>query len=138
MFKKLQDAKGFTLIELLVVIAIIGILAVLIILNLSTARKKARDAQRKSNLSEMQVALENYNDDNSNYPTGNSNSAISGGYFSKTGIMGTYLSKDVKDPQTAKTYTYVSIGSGSGYKMCATPEIESNRNDGVLYCVSMN
>jgi len=61
--------KAFTLIELLVVITIIGILAGLIIVNVSKARAKARDAERKSDISAIAVALELYYDDNGEYPS---------------------------------------------------------------------
>ena len=54
--------KGFTLIELLVVVAIIGLLASVILASLNTARGKARDAQRESNLQNIQIALEMYYD----------------------------------------------------------------------------
>lgn len=50
---------GFTLIELLIVIAIIGILATFVMLNLNAPRK-ARDAQRKSDLKQYQAALVGY------------------------------------------------------------------------------
>ena len=60
--------KGFTLIELLVVIAIIGILAALIVVNLSKARVKARDAKRMSDVRELSTAVAMYVDDNGTAP----------------------------------------------------------------------
>lgn len=50
--------KGFTLIELLVVIAIIGLLSTLAVISLSTARGKARDAQRLSDVRQMGTAID--------------------------------------------------------------------------------
>jgi prepilin-type N-terminal cleavage/methylation domain-containing protein len=62
--------KGFTLVELLVVIAIIGILATLVLLQLGTARARARDTQRISHINQLRTALEQYYEDNGgNYPT---------------------------------------------------------------------
>jgi prepilin-type N-terminal cleavage/methylation domain-containing protein len=56
----ISEQRGFTLIELLVVIAIIGMLASVVLASLSGARSKARDARRKSDLHNMQIALELY------------------------------------------------------------------------------
>ena len=61
-------SKGFTLIELLVVVAIIGILATVIISSLSSARERARDAKRLSDVKTIQTALEIYYLDNGRYP----------------------------------------------------------------------
>jgi len=66
--KKLSSQKGFTLLELLVVIVVIGILALLVIPNLTSAPKKARDIQRKTDLRAVQKALEEYYVSNSAYP----------------------------------------------------------------------
>lgn len=60
--------KGFTLIELLVVMFIIGLLASLVIVNVSSSRKTARDTKRMSDLKTIQGALEMYNNKNGSYP----------------------------------------------------------------------
>jgi general secretion pathway protein G len=55
-----MTSKGFTLIELLVVIAIIGTLSALLLPNFMGARERARDTQRKSDVKQIQKALELY------------------------------------------------------------------------------
>jgi len=66
MFKKISEA--FTLIELLVVISIIGILATLLVANFNAVRARARDAQRKSDVRNIQTALRLYYNDTKRYP----------------------------------------------------------------------
>lgn len=60
----ISSSRGFTLIELLVVIAIIGTLASIVLASLDSARSKGRDANRISQLKQVQTALELYYDDN--------------------------------------------------------------------------
>ena len=62
---KIQNSKfkiqnGFTLLELLVVISIIAILVTVGLTSFSTAQRKGRDAKRKSDVKEVQSALEQY------------------------------------------------------------------------------
>jgi prepilin-type N-terminal cleavage/methylation domain-containing protein len=54
--------KGFTLIELLVVIAIIGLLASIVIVNVNSARTKAKDATVKGNMDHIRITAEMYFD----------------------------------------------------------------------------
>ncbi len=104
--------KGFTLIELLVVIAIIGILATIGLVALNGAREKARDATRKSDLSQVKTALVLYADDNNSaYPTGPDDSVTGDGIFDTTEtnnpIYNAYISTAVEDPQNSGNYKYV-------------------------------
>lgn len=65
----MKRKKGFTLIELLVVISIISLLSSIVLASLNTARSKARDAQRQSDLAQIQNALELYYDKYGYYPS---------------------------------------------------------------------
>jgi len=64
-----KKPSGFTLIELLVVISIIGMLSSIVLASLNTARAKARDARRISDLSQIALAMEFFYDSQGRYPT---------------------------------------------------------------------
>ena len=99
-FSKQGRTKGFTLIELLVVIAIIGILASIITVSLQSSRAKGRDAKRISDIRTVQLALEEYYNDNGYYPA-----ALSS-------ISPTYIAAVPKDPKDNSTsYLYSSYNS---------------------------
>lgn len=118
--------QGFTLIELLVVIAIIGLLSTLAVVALGSARVKARDSKRLSDLKQLQTALELYYTDQNAYPTGSAIGLGVGNYaclnssgWAATGCTSAYMEQVPKDPQTG-TYTYTS--ATSSYSISATLE----------------
>jgi len=98
--------KAFTLIELLVVIAIIGMLSALLLPNYMGARERARDSQRKSDLKQMQKALEMYRQDFSYYPADNTFIVNNlNGEWKDTTSGSVYLNKVPSDPMD-KDYRY--------------------------------
>ena len=61
-------SRGFTIIELLVVIAIVGILAAIVTANMSGGGARGRDAERKSDLRNLQSSIEAYKQRHGQYP----------------------------------------------------------------------
>ena len=73
--------QAFTLIELLVVIAIIGILASLLLPALAKAKAKANKVKSKSNLKQVQNALNMWSDDNDGVTPGYKEKSHNSGHF---------------------------------------------------------
>lgn len=126
--------RGFTLIELLIVIGIIAILAGFILATYGPAKQRARDTQRISDISQIQVALESYFEDPINgnqypptlvqvpassngqglpcHPVTGSDSNTAPGLRCLTSTSQTnsepYLPSIPTDPQTGLNYDYYS------------------------------
>lgn len=60
--------NSFTLIELLVVVAVIGLLASVVLVSMKGARAKARDAQRKQDINQIEKALLLYWNEHEQFP----------------------------------------------------------------------
>lgn len=121
--KKLN--KGFTLIELLIVVAIIGILASLLMANFVGVRQRGRDAQRKSDLRQIQSAFELYRADSGDYPTSLGSSIISA-----DGLT-TYMKKVPVDSQ-GDEYFYGTDSTGYCLRACLenTGDPDRDENNG--------
>lgn len=116
--------KGFTLIELLVVVSLIGILATLVVANMNSARERARDATRKSDLRNIQTALRLYYNDNVGYAPLAEMTAAWGGAWAKNGV--TYMNLLPKDPLSpAQDYVYTFVDSDD-YLLSACLENKSD------------
>ncbi len=100
--KFLKNKKGgFTLIELLVVVAIIGILSSVVLASLNSARVKARDAKRATEVHQLKSALELYYiDNNGTYPSVTCDNC-GAGISSLAGPLASYIPSVPDDPQGA-------------------------------------
>ncbi len=131
-----MNKKGFTLIELLVVIAIIGLLSTLAVVALGSARVKARDSKRLSDLKQIQTALELYYTDQNTYPAGDnavlgstSIACLGTGGFGAVGCTSPYIGQIPADPGTGQ-YIYTA-GTGT-YTITATLEGTVNGMTGAI------
>ncbi len=125
----MRSNKGFTLIELLVVIAIIGMLASIVMVSLSGAKSKSRDAKRQADMKSIQLALSLYYNDNGFYPK---NIYSTSGVAPSNGLAPTYLPSMPVDPNataactssaTASCYKYIAYGSGPNCNNNTTPPV---------------
>lgn len=123
-----NSRKGFTLIELLIVIVIIGILTTLLATNFIGARQRARDAKRKSELLQIQSALELYRADAGRYPNTDEfpQCGSAGGAFQGPSGGTTYMQIVPCDPLTGVSYVYQ--GDGSTYSVYACLENVSDKD----------
>jgi prepilin-type N-terminal cleavage/methylation domain-containing protein len=96
--------RAFTLLELLVVVAIIGIIAAIVYPNISGSRGKARDAQRISDLGQLQFALQLYYDRCGQYPNSLGTGTSVG---CPTGVtLDSFIAQIPTVPQTGAGYDY--------------------------------
>ena len=140
--------KGFTLIELLVVVAIIGLLSSVVLASLNTARSKARDARRLSDIKQLQIAIEMYYDSNGFYPGGVGNGQLS----ALNVLVPNYISKVSNDPLNTgttpdwnwinqNTYYYWqtgNVGTCGPYGYTLWYRLENNSNGNANACVRLD
>ena len=107
-----KEERSFTLIELLIVVAIIGILAALIVVSLTTALSKARDARRVADVNELVKAFNEYYLNNGNYPYYNTTNWTDSCASAWTSVIGADLQSYI-NPMPIDPLNCQSFGSAS-------------------------
>ncbi len=132
-FKIKKFGRGFTLIELLIAISIIGILSSFLLANFIGVRQRARDGVRKSDLRQIQSALELYRSDKGSYPSSlypSSGNQCGVAFQESSSPPVVYMQKLPCDPSTGSIYTY-TVSSPCTASYCVTACLE-NKNDSQL------
>lgn len=112
--KNILFKRGFTLVELLVVIAIIGILTAIVTANFTSAKSKSRDAKRISDLSQIQLALDQAFDKCNMYPPDSSQQLLESTVvctISNTAYPVSYFITKVPKENATTPYFYSSPSS---------------------------
>lgn len=109
--------QGLTLMELAVVIGLLAVLmGIIIMLNVPRFIMRARDAERKSDLEEYRISLEEYFTDKGFYPPETIMDAESD--CSSTNLQ-PYMDRIRCDPSTNQPYLYKVSDSGQDYWLYA-------------------
>ncbi len=139
---------GFTLIEVLIAVAIIAVLTGITLSSAAALQKISRDARRSSDLSSLQVVLQQYYADQHYYPL----AGLSAGQLNLSGQTLTspdgsivYLNKIPSDPRAQTSpYVYVPLDLGGGIgcdnsnvscvKYCLYAKLEFQKPTIVSFC----
>ena len=141
MIFKIEQNKGFTLIELLVVIDIIGLLSSVVLASLNSARVRANDAKRLSDIHQISNALQLYASDNNGlYPPGTYDSRTPSDWTTFSNYLVKYFPNGVPvDPKNASAEgdmlpqcgncgMYYYYANGTGFVLYARVAVNSNGN----------
>lgn len=110
-----NNSSGLTLIEMMIIVAVLGLLGwgIMAVINPADRINQANDARRKSDLQQIQNALEIYHKDVGNYPAASSDYKIIGNLWGNP--WQPYIDTLPVDPKSTKTYVYVSSGGQTYY-----------------------
>lgn len=140
----MKKGKGFTLIELLVVIAIMSILTMITVSQFTTARRKARDVSRKSDLNSVSKAVYMYYADYGVFPAKDKIQDKWGMEFSDDGYV--YMKVLPKEKENLPDYCYVVSADKKSFALFAILENTSDADckipgyahcGGTEYCYSV-
>ena len=123
-FKNQKFTTGFTLIELLIVIAIIGLLASIVMVSMTSVKKKAKDSRIQAELRQISTAMEMVYSDNDAYPTAGTNL-----FPATNATLLKYLPVAPKNPATNAYYLWIAnTGAGQNQQYCAWAVLTNETN----------
>lgn len=125
-FNSLQS--GFTFIEILVIFFILGSLMSVATFQVPRHFERIRDTQRKADLKEMKIALEDYANDNGCYPPENQMSNCT------SSVLAPNVDPIRCDPQTNQPYRYTRSAECNSFELYTRLEVLSDPDIEALGC----
>ena len=121
--------RGLTMIELLIVVVILAVLMIILMWFLRNQPYKARDAKRKADLKQYQVAFEDYFNDKQGYPADGAIDDCQGD------SLRPYVTNIMCDPGAGSLpYDYITAPDGTWYGLCAKLENDTDPDIAKLGC----
>ena len=122
-----QRTLGFTIIELLIVIVVIGIIASITIVSYNGVQARGQDARRKSDITNLQDAIEIYKINTGNFPAVTAANTDASGWEVSHKTPGSFIpalvstgviSAPLVDPLNTTTYYYRYYRYSAGSYSC--------------------
>lgn len=119
------------MIELIVVSALIALLSAYVLYSAPHYIEKRRDEQRKVDLHNLKVALEDYSNDKTCYPPANILASCN-----STTAFSPYMKRVPCDPKTGQAYRYVLASNCLSFQLFTTLEDTTDKEIEAVGCES--
>lgn len=126
--RNVQARAGFTLIEVLLVVAILGILATVVVVNFSGKQKGAMIKAARASIGAICTAVDMYEVDNGNFPSGLQNLLSASG---EPNWNGPYLRGGLPSDPWGTPFNFAGQGDSSYVVTSAGPDTQYGTDDDI-------
>lgn len=119
----MKTKKGFTLLELMVAMGIIAILAAMSVYGISIVQQSLRNTQRRKNLEDINLALNQYFESYGSYPLTSNNTfqlTVEGVSINGQTVVefsGAGKAQSGETTSSGSAYCYIPVANGGSYQL---------------------